>query len=524
MAQYENLPGVDISLSDGGLVLGDQSNGPRILILAPNALADAPEEPVRIRQEQELTTRGFGGYYVNGDVNPVAAEWHIAKAAGAQEIYVMAIKGQTLKDKFLELHTAFEGILADFRADHVVLAGVTVADEVALVAGDFEDPEKQAAFPLVTGVTQIGQVIDAEQMARLPLDVVLATNDTLNIVDYSTGSAVDQVITLAPKTYDGTEGNDLQALAADLTVQLDAAVTGLKAVVESGRIKLVGETKFGVKASQLATELYIPVTTSVRRQTSAGNLTVGHFGELLSEYARIQSLGQNATIAYIGTPQLEGEATLSAVREHAKTLLELKTDFSGFLQIVGHELAVNLPGGTTHFLNGASAYAGLVSQLKAQSAPTAKPFRGAIGLRYQYGASQRNALTGHRLVTFYVRNGQVLVTDGITAAPRIFVGNRWIESDYTRLSTMRITNDVSQRVRTACEAYIGEPNQTPQYNSLQASIERVLEEAQVAGIIRDAQFTVRAGLTLGDVEVRLRIIPQFETRRIDVNISLTPSF
>lgn len=523
MAQYENLPGVDISLADGGLVLSDQSTGPRILIIAPNALATAPDEPVRIRQEQELLTRGFGGYYVNGDVNPIAAEWHIAKAAGAQEVFVMALKGASLKEKFLELHTAFEGILADFRADHVVLAGVTVADEVALVAGDFEDPEKQEAFPLVTGVTQIGQVIDATQMARLPLDVTLATNDTLTIVDHSTGTPTEKVVTLAAKNYDGTEGNDLQALVADLTVELDAAVTGLKAVVESGRVKLVGETKFALKASELATALSLPVATSARQQTSAGNLTVGHFGELLSEYAKLQSLGQSATLAYIGTPKLEGEATLSAVREHAKALLELKTDFSGFLQIVGHELAVNLPGGSTHFVNGASAYAGLVSQLAAQSAPTAKAFRGAIGLRYQYGASQRNALTGHRLVTFYVRNGQVLVTDGITAAPKIFVGNRWVESDYTRLSTMRITNEVSQRVRAACEAYIGEPNQTPQYNSMQASIERVLEEAQVAGIIRDAQFTVRAGLTLGDVEVRLRLVPQFETRRVDVNISLTPS-
>lgn len=523
MAQYQNLPGVDISLADGGLVMGDNSVGPRILIIAPNALATAPEEPIRIRQEQELLTRGFGGYYVNGDVNPIAAEWHIAKSTGAQEIFVMALKGASLKDKFLNLHQLFQGILADFRADHVVLAGVTVADEVQVQATDFEDPELQEKFPLVSGVTQIGQVIDGEQMVRLPLEIVLGENDTLTVIDHATGVASDKVVTLEAKVYDGTEGNDLQALVADLTAELGTAVTGLKAIVESGRVKLVGETRFAVKGGALAEALAIPVKVSARQQTSAGNLTVGHFGELLSEYAKTQSLGQSATLAYIGTPKLEGEATLAAVREHAKELLALKTDFSGFLQIVGHELAVNLPGGTTHFVNGASAYAGLVAQLPAQSAPTAKAFRGAIGLRYQYGASQRNALTGHRLVTFYVRNGQVLVTDGITAAPRIFVGNRWVESDYTRLSTMRITNEVSQRVRVACEAYIGEPNQTPQYNSMQASIERVLEEAQFEGIIRDAQFTVAAGLTLGDVEVRLRLVPQFETRRIDVNISLAPT-
>lgn len=524
MAKYPNLPGVEVNLADGGLVLNQGTNGPRLLIIAEAKTATAPDEPVLIRQESELLSNGFGGSYVNGEVNPIAAEWRLAQQAGVSNIYVLAIKGDTLKDKFINLHRDFFGTLVDFEVEHVVLAGLSIADEAPVLATDFEDEEDQEVFPSLPGVVKYGQVVEGQQQVTLPLDITLGTNDTLTIVDKS-GVAADKVITLTAKTYDGTEGKALVDLAADLTVELEAAVTGLKAVANEGRIDLVGTTAYAVKeTSALTTALHLPVGDAEKKETSAGEITVGHFAKLLAAYAESQSMNNNATVAYIGTPKLDGAATLANVRAHAKALLGLNTRFSGFLQVVGQEVAQVLPGGSTHYMNGATLYAALVMSLAPQSAPTNKALIGAVGLRYQYGASQRNALTGHRVVTFYVKNGQVLVTKGITSAPQIFVGNKYIDSDYTNLSTLRITNFIAQEIRDVCEDFIGEPNEMPQYNAMNAAIKGRLEQAMSARVIRDARFSVIPGVDLGSAVVKLRVLPQFETHMVTVDIALaTPN-
>lgn len=521
MSKYPNLPGVDVKLADGGLVVSQGQNGPRLLIIAPAKTANAPEEPVLIQQESELALYGFGGTFVNGEVNPVAAEWRLAQQSGAREIFVLAIKASTKKEAFIELYNNLFGILIDFETEHVVLSGFFVDDEAEVTAADFQDPEDKEAFPSVPGVAKYGELLKGTEVPALPLAITTGTNDTLTIVDKSTGS-VDKVITLSAKTYDGTEGKDLQALAEALTTQLNTAVTGLKAVVSEGRLVLVGKTKFAIKASTaLATALKLPVATdSVKEENVAGEVIVGQFAKLLAGYAEYQSLGNNATVAYIGTPALVGQSTLTSVRAHANKLLGLNTKFSGFLQIVGQEVGIQLPGGLTHYMNGATAYAGLVMGLAPQSAPTNKVIPGAVGLRYQYGASQRNALTGNRIVTFFVKNGQVIVTDGITSAPKILIGNKLVDSDYTRLSTMRITNYIAQEVRDVCEPFIGEPNEMPQYNAMYAAIKGRLEMAVNMRVIRDARFSVVPGRDLGSAVVKLKVLPQFETRHIDVDIAL----
>lgn len=522
MAKYPNLPGTTVNLADGGLVINQAGNGPRLMIVAPSLVATAPEEPMLIRQETELAQFGFGGLYVNGEVNPIAAEFRLAQQSGVTNIYVLALKGTTDKERFINLHSQFFGTLVDFEIDHVVLGGgLSIEDQTEVAATDFEDPEDKQAFPSLPGVAKYGEVLKGALAVQLPLVITTGTNDKLTIVDKSTGS-VDKVITLAPKTYDGTENKTIQTLAQDLTTQLETAVPGLKAVVMEGRIYIVGKTKFAVKeTTALVTALQLPVADAVKEESTVGEIVVGQFAKLLAAYAEAQSLGNNATIAYIGTPEMQTGVSLANVRAHAKKIMELNTKYSGFLQIVGQEVTMILPGGTSHYLNGATLYAALVMSLAPQSAPTAKQLFGSVGLRYQYGASQRNALTGNRVVTFYVKNGQVLVTDGITSAPQIFVGNKWVDSDYTRLSTVRITNYVAQQIRNVCETFIGEPNEMPQYNAMNASIKGVLEQATSMRVIRDAKFSVVPGRDLGSAVVKLRVLPQFETRAIDINVALS---
>lgn len=521
MAKYPNLPGTSVNLADGGLVINQAGNGPRLMIVAPSLVATAPDEPTLIRQETELAQFGYGGLYVNGEVNPIAAEFRLAQQSGVSNIYVLALKGATDKEKFINLHSHFFGTLVDFEVDHVVLSGPSIEDQAMVAATDFEDPEDKLAFPSLPGIAKYGEVLKGSLAVQLPLTIATTTNDKITIVDKSTG-AVDKVITLSPKTYDGTEGKTIATLAADLTTQLATAVPGLKAVAMEGRILIVGKTKFALKeTTALATALQLTPGDAVKEESTVGEIVVGQFAKLLAAYAEAQSLGNNATIAYIGTPEMQTGVSLANVREHAKKIMELNTKYSGFLQIVGQEVTMILPGGTSHYLNGATLYAALVMSLAPQSAPTSKQLFGSVGLRYQYGASQRNALTGHRVVTFYVKNGQVLVTDGITSAPQIFIGNKWVDSDYTRLSTVRITNFIAQEIRDVCETFIGEPNEMPQYNAMNASIKGALERAVSTRVIRDAKFSIIPGRDLGSAIVKLRVLPQFETRSIDINIALS---
>lgn len=521
MAKYPNLPGTTVNLADGGLVINQAGNGPRLMLIGRSLLATAPEEPVLVRQETELAQFGFGGLFVNGEVNPIAAQFRLAQQAGVTNIYVLALKGETDKERYINLYSSFFGTLVDFEVDHVVLSGISIEDQAIVASTDFEDPEDKQAFPSLPGIAKYGEVLHGTAAVQLPLEITLGTNDKFTIVDKS-GADTDKVITLAPKNYDGTEGKMITDLAQDLTTQLSTAVPGLKAVAVEGRIHLVGKTKFALKAvTPLATALALPVQDAVNEESTVGEIVVGQFAKLLAAYAESQSLGNNATLAYIGTPEMQTGVSLANVRAHAKKIMELNTKYSGFLQIVGQEVTMILPGGTSHYLNGAILYAALVMSLAPQSAPTGKQLFGSVGLRYQYGASQRNGLTGHRVVTFYVKNGQVLVTDGITSAPQIFIGSKWTDSDYTRLSTVRITNYIAQEIRDVCETFIGEPNEMPQYNAMNAAIKGRLEVAMSMRVIRDAKFSVVPGRDLGSAVIKLRVLPQFETRSIDINIALS---
>jgi hypothetical protein len=164
-----------------------------------------------------------------------------------------------------------------------------------------------------------------------------------------------------------------------------------------------------------------------------------------------------------------------------------------------------------------------VSTLRAESAPTNKSVRGILGVKQPLSLRQLNTLTGKKYVTFRLKGGQVVVTDGVTTAPDYEVGGVTRSSDFTRLSTLRITQAASQLVRDLCDPFIGEPNRMPQYNALNASIKGGLEAMKNQGALQDYRFSVVArGTTLNEAVVTLEIIPAFELRKISINVSLRP--
>lgn len=526
MAKYEYLPGVDIATQDGGLILPEDTTTESMLIIAPSLAENAPEEPVLVRQSSELVSSGFGDFYVGGIVNPIAAEWKSAQDAGNRRVYLLALKGKTEKEQFLFLHELLFGVLADFSVDHVVLTGATVDKEIeGLVADDFvSNEEVQLEFPHVPGIRITGNSVISEEILSLPIEIKTGTNDTITLsVKQADGTSKDSTITLKPGKYDGVTLK-AEDLVKDVQTELEklADVKG-RAYTSNGHLAIMLDKEFSVKAST-ATDLGFKVGAASKVvKDPLGVIVRGNFGKLLGDYAENQTLIHNSVITYIGVGAAR-EASLKGVKEQVDRLMKLDNEYSGHLQVIAHEVGILLPlTNQLYFLNGATHYAALISQLRPESAPTNKVLKGVRVVRYNYSLRQLNLLTGKRYVTFRLKNGSLIVTDGCTTAPKLELAGVTRDSDYVRLSTVRITQEAIKVVRGACEPFIGEPNQMPQYNALNTSIKGALEAMRAAGALSDYKFTVVAESgTLDAAKVTLLLVPMFELRRISVEIGLRP--
>lgn len=170
--------------------------------------------------------------------------------------------------------------------------------------------------------------------------------------------------------------------------------------------------------------------------------------------------------------------------------------------------------------NSAAGYAGFVSQLPPQSAPTNKTLPFLRGLRYNYSNQQLDKLAGARYVTYKTKqNGtEVAVTDAPTAAQST--------SDYRRLTTIRVTTEAVNAVHAVCDPYIGSPNEKPQQNAMSAAIAKVLDGLIDAGVIVAYEFNVVVTAQqrlMGEAQIELTLVPPQELRRITTIVSLRPS-
>jgi hypothetical protein len=499
MAQYPNLPGIEVQIADGGLILPEDSSTESLLIIAPSLEALAPTEPVLVRQSSDLVSYSFGDFVKGGVVNPIAAAWKAAYDGGCRRIYLMAMSGTTDANKFLNLQDSLFGILADFTVDHVALVGVYADKEAVLVSMPALEEGVVHEFD-ITGTSAV----------TFPLTVSTGTNDTIVVKTKN--------VVLKAQVY----SND-SALEVELNSELAASgVVDVLATVNNGVITLRSATTFALAAptsGSALTNLKLVSGSSVEKIT-------GNFAKLVGQYAETQTINHSTTIGYIGV-QAPATNSLADVKANVDRLDGIMNQYSGYVSVVaGPELGYNIPGlDQLFYTNGSISYAALVCGLKPESATTQKRIYGVAGVSYQLSLRQLNALTGNKMVTFRVKNNQVIVTDGITTAPDLTINGVKRSSDFTRLSTLRITQAAAALIREVCEPFIGEPNRMPQYNAMNASVKAALESMKTAGAINDYRFTITAaGASLNEALVTLEIIPALELRKVTLNISLTPNF
>lgn len=175
---------------------------------------------------------------------------------------------------------------------------------------------------------------------------------------------------------------------------------------------------------------------------------------------------------------------------------------------------------TSQNTDGAAAYAGLITSLAPQSSTTNKQIGGVTQLR-PLSASQANDLTGMRYVTLYNRTKGLTVASGITGSYNV---SRYIRSDFTRLTTVRIVHSVVDLIRSVADKYIGEPNNAPQMNALDAEIDQVLLSMKGQGALNSYQFAISSTpdqRVLGELDINLTLVPAFEITRINLVVSLS---
>lgn len=198
-------------------------------------------------------------------------------------------------------------------------------------------------------------------------------------------------------------------------------------------------------------------------------------------------------------------------------------DVGGYLfHVAGPDVIFNDPIVGRYAKNSAAYVAGIISQLGPDEtlidAPV--PVSGDNGLRFKYGNSILDQLTGARFITFSVDEvmGQTVVVDFPTSAQS--------DSDYRRGRTVLSVADAVEAIHDAARPYRRKTVRPYNINAMQTAMERRLEQLVEAGALTDATVRVYASpadQVLGNSYVELTLVPAGENRRINLTVRMRPA-
>lgn len=164
--------------------------------------------------------------------------------------------------------------------------------------------------------------------------------------------------------------------------------------------------------------------------------------------------------------------------------------------------------------NGACMYAGFISSLKSHISTTNKKIYNMQGMRYNPNRAQRESLIDKGLVpvgTDFARNP--LWIDGLTFAKP--------NSDYVRLTTVRIIFETIRMVREVSQRFVGEPATLENRNSFETAVTSGLRDFQITGGITSSDFVVTYYPRSNSANIDLILTPIFELRNINIQVSVS---
>ena len=190
-------------------------------------------------------------------------------------------------------------------------------------------------------------------------------------------------------------------------------------------------------------------------------------------------------------------------------------DIGKYISVVASYPVLSNPARTAAYsATGAATYGGFYSGLPASSAPTNKVLSN-LRLPYRISTTKLDLLAGLRYVTFHAKPKGIVVSDAPTAARS--------DSDYRRLSTVRIVKQTMDNVRRAGEPFLGEGITGARLAALDTAVDRELGQMVKAGdLVRYEHkiISTPSQRVLGQATIELKLIPAFELRQITVTVAL----
>jgi len=483
---YNNLPGIHTLLRDGGLVIdrpGAQTQSVLIIACTGTALTgeDTQEcKPVWVSNEAAWERQGFGSASIK---NIAYTAWREAINTGCQDVRVLTVYGNNGADKYENLHKVYKG-LEDYDVDIIALTGVYADDDVG--SPTFNQDYDQVDYCSV-GANEVDVVGETPDGDIDGTNTVFTLAHTLIVP----GSVV------LTKTTGGTS-----VTLVEVNNLTDASANAYKVNYIDGSIEVKTAPTDDPEQSLTVSYAYYDATRS--------------FAAQLNGFLNIVSQRTSQTLGVIALKPSDDNDLLT-VRDY---VANLPTQiYSGLLQVVGGpECIAKDNSGNAYATSGVASYAGLISTLSPQSGPVYKILPGIFGLTYTLSPAQQSIILNKNIVCFIMRNGQVRVLDGVTTAGA--------DSDYRRLTTVRIVNELIQGIRSIGEPFIGEPNDLPHRNALDAKIKALSKAMVSAGALAGASCVIKATneqVINGNMEIQLDIVPASETLRISTTIALRPS-
>ncbi len=526
--KYTNLPGVFLDVLDGQLTAVPSPGDPIFLILGTTeATVDANGNDIvyPFTVDSPSDAQALFGISEEGSLGRACKE---AARGGATNMRLWSVgtKDSGKREKYEELFKAYDAMY-DQPVDYVVPYGVYLDDANCM---DLTSSESET----------IDTTTDKDTLGLFYAEKINGTWEFAwwfpnNVV--SPAYDADSTATVSPNgEYDNTRGPNIDRTTLTITsfhevnfaYQLAEFCHRGSSIIDM-RLGFIGVNP-PLNLSDEPDFITLPTQANwvgeVPQDTNGdGTIQVNGSGLLGNKFMAGRA-GSATTAAYRLGAVGGGFFAADEVSTAKRCFLdgnELK-DANGELVDIGKYLSVMSSWATVGTGSGwqssaAATYAGFVSTLSPQSAPTNKSLQGFLTVLGTVAAPSFDLLAGQRYVGLINKATRAaVITDGPTAALQ--------SSDYRRLSTMRQVEECVDGVRGVAEPFLGEGMTSAETAALDTAIGSKLKSIQDRGGISGYDYQVLMTpeqKVLGEATVQLKIIPAFELRQVTIVVGLSAS-
>lgn len=182
----------------------------------------------------------------------------------------------------------------------------------------------------------------------------------------------------------------------------------------------------------------------------------------------------------------DGKMPSAGVGGAVKDALGNPVDIGAYLSVLAMHVysvsdigALLNPEHKWYYHNGAATYAGFVTTLPAQRAPTNLALPGTRPSR-NLSLSQSGRLATQRFVALVTKSDGVKIGHAVTGAYNI---SDYYRSDYVRLSTVRTVHEVIDRVRKTAEPFLGNANNYMNRLALETELQKQIGDLEDEGTL-----------------------------------------